>query len=158
MCSYLLNREGKGRLQLQGFSAVYHIVPLPPPCRPPWLALAGAGVHVHYSTSQQINVLRLRETEGEGYILHSRQSQLVERGGRVRTRKRRHQKTLGLLSYMPSPSERVRDGIFKLLRSLGIDSAILCSLAGRYDNPVPTWLLAPIDYYKIPALDFRVMN
>ena len=34
----------------------------------------------------------------------------------------------------------------------GIDSASLCSLAGRYDNPIPTWLLAPIDCSKIPAL------
>ncbi len=24
--------------------------------------------------------------------------------------------------------------------------------AGRYDNPIPTWFLAPIDYLKIPAL------
>jgi hypothetical protein len=27
----------------------------------------------------------------------------------------------------------------------------LCSLAGRYDNPIPTRLLAPIDSLKIPA-------
>jgi hypothetical protein len=40
--------------------------------------------------------------------------------------------------------------IFKLLRSPGIDSkeinsASLCSLAGRCDNPIPTRFLAPID-------------
>ncbi len=29
--------------------------------------------------------------------------------------------------------------------------ARLCSLAGRYDNPIPTRFLAPIDCYKIPA-------
>jgi hypothetical protein len=34
----------------------------------------------------------------------------------------------------------------------GIDSASLCSLAGRYDNPIPTRLLAPIDCSKIPEL------
>jgi hypothetical protein len=34
----------------------------------------------------------------------------------------------------------------------GIDSASLCSLAGRYDNPIPTRFLAPIDCLKIPAL------
>ncbi len=34
----------------------------------------------------------------------------------------------------------------------GTDSANLCSLAGRYDNPIPTRVLGPIDYYKIPAL------
>ncbi len=26
-----------------------------------------------------------------------------------------------------------------------------CTLAGRYDNPIPTWFLAPIDCLKIPA-------
>ncbi len=45
-----------------------------------------------------------------------------------------------------------RDSIFKLLRSPGIDSASLCSLAGRYDNPITTRFLAPIDCSKIPAL------
>jgi hypothetical protein len=33
----------------------------------------------------------------------------------------------------------------------GIDPARLCSLAGRYDNPIPTRFLAPIDCSKIPA-------
>ncbi len=33
------------------------------------------------------------------------------------------------------------------------DSASLCSLAGRYDNPIPTRCLAPIDCLKIPELD-----
>jgi hypothetical protein len=50
------------------------------------------------------------------------------------------------------PPIQVRDGIFNLLRSPGINSASLCSLAGRYDNPIPTRiLLAPIDCSKIPA-------
>ncbi len=31
-----------------------------------------------------------------------------------------------------------------------IDSASLCSMAGRYDSPIPTRFLAPIDWYKIP--------
>ncbi len=31
------------------------------------------------------------------------------------------------------------------------NSARLCSLAGRYDNPIPPWFLAPIDCLKIPA-------
>ncbi len=34
----------------------------------------------------------------------------------------------------------------------GIYSASLCSLAGRYANPIPTRFLAPIDCLKIPAL------
>ncbi len=29
--------------------------------------------------------------------------------------------------------------------------ARLCSLAGRYDNPIPTRFLAPIDCFKSPA-------
>jgi hypothetical protein len=30
-----------------------------------------------------------------------------------------------------------------------------CSLAGRYDNPLPPRFLAPIDSLKIPALEAR---
>ncbi len=41
---------------------------------------------------------------------------------------------------------------FKVVRSPGINSASLCTLAGRYDNPIPTPFLAPIDSFKIPAL------
>ena len=36
-------------------------------------------------------------------------------------------------------------------RFQGINSASLFSLAGRYDNPLPTRFLAPIDCSKIPA-------
>jgi hypothetical protein len=37
----------------------------------------------------------------------------------------------------------------------GTNSARLCSLAGRYDNPIPTRFLAPIDCLKIPELEFH---
>ncbi len=37
-------------------------------------------------------------------------------------------------------------------RFQGMNSASLCSLAGRYDNPLPPRFLAPIDSLKIPAL------
>jgi len=37
-------------------------------------------------------------------------------------------------------------------RFQGMNSASLCSLAGRYDNPIPARFLAPIDCFKIPAL------
>jgi hypothetical protein len=37
-------------------------------------------------------------------------------------------------------------------RFQGTNSARLCSLAGRYDNPIPTWFLASLDCLKIPAL------
>jgi hypothetical protein len=37
-------------------------------------------------------------------------------------------------------------------RCQGINSASLCSMAGRYDNPIPTRCLAPTDFLKIPAL------
>jgi hypothetical protein len=36
-------------------------------------------------------------------------------------------------------------------RFQGTNSARLCSLAGRYDNPIPTRFLAPIDCLKISA-------
>jgi hypothetical protein len=36
-------------------------------------------------------------------------------------------------------------------RFQGINSASLCSLAGRYENPIPTRFLAPLDFSKIPA-------
>ncbi len=37
-------------------------------------------------------------------------------------------------------------------RCQGMNSASLCSLAGRYENPIPPRCLAPIDFLKIPAL------
>ncbi len=40
---------------------------------------------------------------------------------------------------------------YQNFRSPGIDSASLCSLAGRYNNSFPTLFLAPIDCSKIPA-------
>jgi hypothetical protein len=40
----------------------------------------------------------------------------------------------------------------------GMNSASLCSLAGRYDNPIPTRFQAPIDRLKIPALAGRYDN
>ncbi len=36
-----------------------------------------------------------------------------------------------------------------------MNSASLCSLAGRYDNPIPTRFLAPIDCLKIPAQEWQ---
>jgi len=38
-------------------------------------------------------------------------------------------------------------------RFQGMKSAILCSLAGRDDNPIPNRFLAPINCSKIPAQD-----
>jgi hypothetical protein len=37
-------------------------------------------------------------------------------------------------------------------RFQGIDSVSLYSLAGRYNNPIPSRILAPINCSKIPAL------
>ncbi len=34
-------------------------------------------------------------------------------------------------------------------------SASLCSLVGRYDNPIPTRFLSPLDCLKIPSLAGR---
>jgi len=49
-----------------------------------------------------------------------------------------------------------RARIFKCLWGPGIDqkgmnSASLCSLAGRYDNPIPPQCLAPVDFLTIPG-------
>ncbi len=54
---------------------------------------------------------------------------------------------------------RTGAGIFKRFmeprnRFQGTNSASLCSLAGRYDNPIPPRFLAPIDSLKIPARFF----
>jgi len=40
----------------------------------------------------------------------------------------------------------------------GMNSASLCSLAGRYDNPIPPRYLAPIDTLKIQALGTRYLQ
>jgi hypothetical protein len=46
---------------------------------------------------------------------------------------------------------------FKKPKSIqGINSASLCSLAGRYDYSIPTRFLAPIDCLKIPALKSKI--
>jgi hypothetical protein len=39
-----------------------------------------------------------------------------------------------------------------------MNSASLCSLAGRYDNPLPPRFLAPYRLFKIPALAGRYNN
>ncbi len=36
-----------------------------------------------------------------------------------------------------------------------MNSASLCSLAGRYDIPIPPRFLVPIDFLKIPAQFFK---
>ncbi len=51
---------------------------------------------------------------------------------------------------------RIRAGIFKPLWRPGIDAKAsippaYVALAGRYDNPIPTQCLAPLDFLKIPA-------
>jgi hypothetical protein len=37
-------------------------------------------------------------------------------------------------------------------RFQGTNSARLCSLTGKYNSPIPTRFLAPVDCLKIPAL------
>jgi hypothetical protein len=43
-------------------------------------------------------------------------------------------------------------------RCQGINSASLCSLAGRYDNPIPSQCLAPIEFLKIPAQSIELFT
>ncbi len=45
------------------------------------------------------------------------------------------------------------DGVFKLLRSPGNRFRQDMDPVGRYDNPIHTRLLAPIDCSEIPALE-----
>ncbi len=63
-----------------------------------------------------------------------------------------HLRSLGIDSKEQIPSAyEAWGGIFKLLRTPGIDSAIVYRLAGRYYNSIPTRFLAPIDCSKIPS-------
>jgi hypothetical protein len=43
-------------------------------------------------------------------------------------------------------------------RFQGMNSVSLCSLAGRYDNPIPTRFLAPIDCLTIPSLVIQCVD
>ncbi len=58
------------------------------------------------------------------------------------------------IAMLNSRPETVFLNFFEEPRNLfqGIDSASLCSLVGRYDNPITTRFLAPIDCSKIQAL------
>jgi hypothetical protein len=60
---------------------------------------------------------------------------------------------LFLLLKMPGThTEPVFLNVYGAQKSIPrINSASLCSLAGQYDNPIPTRFLAPIDCLKIPA-------
>ncbi len=61
---------------------------------------------------------------------------------------------LSLVPIFPRNTLEHRDGIFTLLRSPGIDSTSLYNQADRYDNPIPTRFLAPVDYSKIRVLHY----
>ncbi len=55
--------------------------------------------------------------------------------------------------FLSDISESVFLNVFGAQESIPRNnSASLCSLSGRYDNPIPTPFLAPIDCLKIPAL------
>ena len=66
----------------------------------------------------------------------------------------------GTTLAVPGSNQRPIFYIFKEPRTRfqGTNSASLCSLAGRYDNPIPTRFLAPIDCFKIPALFLGTMS
>ena len=60
-------------------------------------------------------------------------------------------KRLCHLNYVTMKETEIRAHFFKEPRNRfkGIDSASLCSLAGQYDNPIPTQFQASIDCLKI---------
>jgi hypothetical protein len=41
-------------------------------------------------------------------------------------------------------------------RFQGMNSASLCSLAGRHDNPIPTRFLSPLECLKIPTPNYAL--
>jgi hypothetical protein len=45
----------------------------------------------------------------------------------------------------------MRDRVLIGEKTHGMNSASLCSLAGRYDKPIPPRFLVPIDGLKIPG-------
>jgi hypothetical protein len=58
-------------------------------------------------------------------------------------------------NFLTVPCETISEPAFLTFmeprnRFQGMDSASLCSLAGQYDNPIPTRFLAPIECLKIP--------
>jgi hypothetical protein len=58
--------------------------------------------------------------------------------------------------YLPSKPEILTFNEPKN-RFQGTYAARLCSMAGRYDNPIPTRFLAPIDCLTIATRDFKYM-
>ena len=58
-------------------------------------------------------------------------------------------------AHFPPHICRFRARIFMEPRNrfLGMNSASIRSLAGRYDSPIPTHFIAPINCFKIPALN-----
>jgi hypothetical protein len=62
------------------------------------------------------------------------------------------------------PAFVARARTFKCLWGPGIDAkewippCSLCSLAGRYENPILPRCLAPIDFLKIPALSQKLLS
>ncbi len=62
------------------------------------------------------------------------------------------QATLSAAVYHCSTAEPVFLNVMEPRnRFQGMNFARLCSLAGRYDNPIPTRFLAPINFFTIPA-------
>jgi hypothetical protein len=58
------------------------------------------------------------------------------------------------MAAQPSP-ESVFCKVYGAQESIPRNEFRLSSLAGRYDNPIPTRFLAPIDCLKTPALPLK---
>jgi hypothetical protein len=71
------------------------------------------------------------------FLASKSKSSLCKQRGEGGLSQRRQQKKVGAYSNI------FRARIFKLLRSPGINSTSICSLAGRYNKLIPTRFLAP---------------
>jgi hypothetical protein len=69
------------------------------------------------------------------------------RGGGSATQQKKEEDSANILEQSMGARNRVGN-------ELSYRPAGLCSLAGQYDNPIPTRFLASIDFSKIPELEF----
>ncbi len=66
-------------------------------------------------------------------------------------------------NFLTVPCETISETVFLTFMEprnqfQGMNSASLCSLAGQYDNPIPTRFLAPIECLKIPDQLAQAVN
>ncbi len=138
--------------RVQIVSGVFQNIDPPPPLHPlsvSSLRTRGGGLHTRWAVrGWGVNILEEPDIGLVSYSLIPLRCMGFNRGG-------------GMLGYIVYNCERVAvhttEPVFLNVyganrnRFQGMNSASLCSLAGRYDNPIPTRSLALIDCLKTPA-------